>query len=100
MGCDFYTYYKICIEYKNGDETKIVCDIDESTLEREYFGDGYDEDYIYICLANYEDEIIYEKNKWLCEENEKYKYNIIMKAYGIDERDIICIWKEGDFDYR
>ena len=71
MGCDFYTYYKICIEYKKEDETIIVYDIDEESREKEYFGDGYDRNYIYSCLADYEDEDIFENNKWVCDEDEK-----------------------------
>lgn len=100
MGCDFYTYYQVCIEYKNGDETKVINDIDESTRTREYFGDGYDKNYIYSCLADYEDEEIYENNEWVCDEEEKKNYIDILKAYGIDEKNVIKIWKEGDYQLR
>jgi hypothetical protein len=100
MGCDFYTYYKVCIEYKNGDETKIIYDIDESTRENEYFGDGYDKNYIYSCLAWYEDEDIFENNEWVCEDDEKRGYMNILKAYNIEEKDVVKIWKEGDYQLR
>jgi hypothetical protein len=100
MGCDFYTYYKVCIEYKIEDETKILYDIDETSREKEYFGDGYDQNYIYSCLAWYEDEDIFENNKWFCDENEKEGYMNILKAYNIEEKDVIKIWKEGDYQAR
>jgi hypothetical protein len=100
MGCDFYTYYKICIEYKIGDETKILYDIDEESREKEYFGDGYDGNYIDSCLADYYDDDIFENNEWICEEDEKKKYVEILKAYNIEEKDVIKIWKEGDYQLR
>lgn len=100
MGCDFYTYYKVCIEYKIGDETKIVYDIDESSREKEYFGDGYDSNYIYSCLADYYDDDIFENNEWFCEEDEKGVYVDILKAYNIEEKDVVKIWKEGDYQLR
>ncbi len=98
MGCDFYTYYVLRIQYKKGDEIKIESEIDEETRKREYFGYGYDEDYIHNCLAHYDYEGIYIDNKWLYEDNDEYIKKL--QKYNIDEKDVITIWKEGGFNMR
>jgi hypothetical protein len=59
-----------------------------------------DSNYIYSCLADYEDEDIFENNKWVCDEDEKKKYMDILKAYNIEEKDVIKMWKEGDYQSR
>lgn len=47
MGCDFYTYYVVRIEYKKGEETKVKSEEIEDTRERHYFwaSDKRDEDF-------------------------------------------------------
>jgi hypothetical protein len=119
MGCDFYTYYKIYIEYKKGNTVEIETDIDEDTRERHYFWYGEErdedfeepEDYNKRCENNIKQQIdgalqkyrrkdIFKYNKWLCIESAKHKYLNICKENEIPENDIIAIWKEGGYHYR
>jgi hypothetical protein len=119
MGCDFYTYYVVRIEYKKGDEIKVESEDIQDTVERHYFWalDGRDEDfeelndYYERChlerqrqvdseLAHYPKKDIFKNGKWLCIESSKEKYLNICKSRNIPERDVISIWKEGDFHYR
>ena len=37
MGCDFYTYYVVRIEYKDGDKIEVKSEEIEGTRERHYF---------------------------------------------------------------
>lgn len=120
MGCDFYTYYVVRIQYKKGDEVKIESQEIDDTRERHYFwefGGRRDEDFeelndyyerLHIqkqqqvddALRDYPKKEIFKDNKWLCIGSSKEKYINICKNYGIGEKDIISIWKEGDFHFR
>jgi FMN phosphatase YigB (HAD superfamily) len=119
MGCDFYTYYVVRVEYKDGDKTEVKSQEIESTRERHYFWeiDDRDEDFeeyndYYIRrgqererqieneISQYPRKDIYKDGKWLCVESSKEKYISICKKMEINEKDIISIWKEGDFHYR
>ena len=37
MGCDFYTYYILCIEYKKDGKSVVHKEVLEDTRERHYF---------------------------------------------------------------
>ena len=119
MGCDFYTYYEVCIEYKKGNKTKIKKEILEDTRNRHYFweirerDEDFEElnDYYNRCnmerqrqvddeLSRYEKKIIYKDGKWLCIESSKEKYINMYKKYDISEENIISIWKKGGFHFR
>jgi hypothetical protein len=119
MGCDYYTYYKICIQYKNGDTIEIEEEIDEDTRQRHYFYDVKERDpyfeeipeYLTRIRKEYQNQIenklrgyvrkdIFKDNKWLCIESSKEKYLNMCKENEIPESAIIAIWKEGDYNYR
>lgn len=119
MGCDFYTYYVVRVEYKKGDEIKVESEEIVGTRERHYFWeiDGRDEDFEELNdyyerrhrererqlddeLSQYPRKDIYKNGKWLCVVSSKEKYISICKKMEINEKDIISIWKEGDFHYR
>lgn len=119
MGCDFYTYYVVRIEYKDGDKTEVKSQEIESTRERHYFWeiDGRDEDFeelndyykryssqrerqIENELSQYPRKDIYKDGKWLCIESSKEKYIKYCNGMEIPEEAVISIWKEGDFHYR
>jgi hypothetical protein len=119
MGCDFYTYYVVRIEYKKGDEIEVESEKIEDTRERHYFWEieGRDPDFEELNdyyerrhrerekqidneLSHYPKKDIYKNGKWLCIESSKGKYIKICKNLDIAEKDVIGIWKEGDFHYR
>lgn len=119
MGCDFYTYYALRIEYKKGDEVKVKSEMIGETLERHYFWEieRRDEDFeelndyyerchiekqqqIDVAMQKYETKFIFRNKTWLCTESAREKYINICKNYDISESDIISISKEGDFKYR
>jgi len=119
MGCDFYTYYVVRIEYKKGDEVKVKSEEIEDTRERHYFWeiDGRDEDFeelndyyercdlqrrrqVSDALRDYPKKEIFKNGKWLCLESSKEKYINMCKKYGITEKDLVAISKEGDYHYR
>jgi hypothetical protein len=119
MGCDFYTYYVVRIQYKSGDEVKIKTKEIEETRQRHYFWEieerdsDFEElnDYYDRChlerqrqvdneLSQYPRKDIYKNEKWLCIASSKEKYINMYKSLGITESDIIGIWKEGDYHYR
>jgi hypothetical protein len=118
MGCDFYTFYKICIEYSKNEKIKIEDHILDETRERHYFNEcERDEDFeevndyyerqieerrqqIDSLLENYKITQIYKDKTWLCIPSAQEKYQNILKKYGIAEKDVIKIWKQGDFMMR
>lgn len=119
MGCDFYTYYKLCIEYKNGDQVNVKEYVFEETKERHYFwedlewdndfeerNDYYERCHIYRNeqikqeLLRYTNEHLYKHNKWLCVFDAKDKYSQLLKKFGIKEESVIQIWKQGDAHLR
>jgi hypothetical protein len=119
MGCDFYTYYVVRIEYKKDGETKVESEEIEDTRERHYFWeiDGRDSDfeelndYYERChrerqnqidneLSHYPRKDIFKNGMWLCVQSSREKYITICKKLNIAQKDVVSIWKEGDFHYR
>ncbi len=120
MGCDFYTYYVLCIEYKKGNEYKVKKEEIEGPRERHYFWGScldYDEDFedkndyyeryekfkrdqVENELKNYPRKVIFKDSKWLCLESSKEKYMNLCKKYNIPQNDVISIWKEAGFHFR
>jgi hypothetical protein len=107
------------IEYKKGDEVKVKSEEIMDTRERHYFweGEGRDEDFEELndyyerchlerkrqvddALRDYPKKDMYKNDKWLCVESSKEKYINLCKKYGIAEKDLVAIWKEGDYHYR
>ena len=118
MGCDFYTFYKICIEYiKDGnhevvdhmlDETKErhdwnECERDEDFEELNDFFERQNEEHreqIDYLLEQYKTTHIYKDKTWLCIPSAQEKYQYILKKYGISENTVVKIWRQGDFMVR
>jgi hypothetical protein len=119
MGCDFYTYYKVCIEYKKGEEMKLEEHEVEESRERHYFWDSpeWDEDfedrndYFERChkqrndqieaeLSRYKNAHLYKNKQWLCVVDAKNKYQNLLKKLDVSESSVIQIWKQGGFHMR
>ena len=119
MGCDFYTYYVVRIEYKDGYNVITKSDIVESTRQRHYYWemDERDEDFeewtdyverscihkqtqIDTELKRYKKVDIYKNKQWLCLVSAVEKYKNLCKELNINENDVISIWKEGGFHCR
>ena len=117
MGCDFYTYYKVCIKLEDGTiKEHILWD----TRERHYYFEGFpemDEDfeeyneYVQRRSKFYDDQIddalrrymkkdIYRDSKWLCVESAIPKYKNIITDLKIPEGDDMHIWKQGGAQLR
>jgi hypothetical protein len=111
MGCDFYTYYIMCIECTDKSISKYII---HDTLQRHYWDefvnrdeDFDDEDfnkqYKEYCdmhikreLALYITKDLYNDGKWLCTEYAVSKYRDILDKLKISEKDVIHIWKQGE----
>jgi hypothetical protein len=118
MGCDFYTFYKICIEYIKNDTNEVVdhmldetkerhdwneCERDEDFEEINDFFDRQNEErreQIDYLLEQYKTTQIYKDKTWLCIPSAKEKYQYILKKYGISENTVVKIWRQGDFMVR
>jgi hypothetical protein len=126
MGCDFYTYYRVCVELTNKRVKRYVL---EDTRERHYWTEfvepvEYDEDFepdeeyykrveenrklsqecndrqIERELASYTTKDLYKDNKWLCVESSVKKYRDILTYLKVSEKDVVRIWKEGGAELR
>jgi len=118
MGCDFYVFYKICIEYKKEDgvkvqehrleETRQRCDWWECERDRDYeeLVDYHERankqrrEQIDFELSYYPRIDLFKNNKWLVIESAQEFYKNIAKKYNISENEIRSVWKEGDFMLR
>ncbi len=114
MGFDFNLFYKICIQYQKDNELKLKEHIIESTRsggywidcerdkENEQLIDYYDRleeqkrDQLDYELENYPKADIFKNKKWLVNDTIKENYVNILKKYGISEKDVVLIWKEGE----
>jgi hypothetical protein len=113
MGCDFYTYYKVCIECKDGSVKEYIL---EDTRERRYFYEitqEWDEDFetewefakrrnaeldeqIDRVLAdNYKTKELYKDGKWLCLHQAVEKYKKIFTDLEVGEDTVVRVWKQG-----
>lgn len=118
MGCDFYVFYKICIQYKRDDKLQIKEHEVDGTRERGYWWDCQrDEDFeelidyhdrcaeqrreqINMELRNYPRMDIFRDGRWMIIASAQENYKNIAKKYNITENEIVTIWKEGDFMVR
>lgn len=119
MGCDFYTYYVVYIEYKKDGFVKVKKYEIEDSRERHYFWEDieWDEDFesrndyyervnilhdkqVKEALAKYRMAHLYKEKKWLCIPEAVERYRNILSKYGITEDSVVQIWKQGDFHYR
>ncbi len=114
MGCDFYTLYKVCIEYQDGSTTKTIKYSLENTREPHYYYEvRHDEDFeelqdywarCHEVHASQVQDILAQKyprvdlcvqGSWKCVESAKAKYLAIAETYKIPVDSIQNIWKEG-----
>ena len=120
MGCDFYTYYIVCIEYKKGDTIEKTIHKIEESVQRHWYWEGYDsrdedsetwDEYrarvakiqdrqVQEALLNYIEADLYKDGEWLCFPNEVEDYMELLSEYEIDEGSLIRVWEEGDYHYR
>lgn len=113
MGLDFYVFYKICVQYQKDNELKLKEHSIESTRnggywvecqreEDEELIDYYERleeqkrDQIEYELQNYPTVDIFKNSKWLVNDTIKENYINILKKYGISEKEVVLIWKEGE----
>jgi hypothetical protein len=112
MGCDFYTYYKVCIECKDKEVTEHIL---EDTRERHYWYEDFPEmdsdfeeadDYrkryskcidrqIEGMLTKYSKKDLYRDGKWLCVPAAVEKYQNILTELKIVESEVVHVWKQG-----
>lgn len=112
MGCDFYTYYKVCIECTDKSVKEYIL---EDTRERHYFYEGVlerdedfeeEEEYQTRCQKCYDDQIentltkyskkdLYVDGKWLCVASAIEKYQKILTGLKISESTVVHVWKQG-----
>jgi hypothetical protein len=115
MGCDFYIFYKVCIQYKSGDAILLKEHVLEDTRERcewwhcerdkesEELIDYYERrelermEQVDYELEEYPWVDLYADDSWYCDDEEQEKYINIAKKYDIKESAIMSIWKEGDW---
>ena len=113
MGCDFYTLYKLCIEYTNKNTILIHEYMLHETKNRYYWNDckrDYDfeevDAYYERCmrereiqiqrkLEKYKPILLYVDNNWLCIQSAQEYYKSILQTLNISEDSIIRIWKDG-----
>lgn len=117
MGFDFCIFYKVCIQYRKDNESKLKEHLIESTRSGGYWNDcerDEEEDLIDYYdrkeeqkrnqiddeLYDYPIVEIYKDGKWHCDKTIKENYVNILKKYGIIESSVISIWKEGECSVR
>ena len=118
MGRGFYIFYKVCIQYKEGDQILLKEHILEETKERcdwwqcvrdkdtEALIDFYERcelehmEQIEYEMEEYEPIELYAEGKWYCQEAAQEKYMNIVKKYDIKESALNSVWKEGDYKIR
>ena len=118
MGCDFYVYYKIYIQYKRDDKVKVEEEEIEDTRERCYWWEcvrdrdfeelidyherkaKQDRDQIDEELRNYPRKDIFKDGKWRAIEGAQEYYKSLVKKYNISENELVSIWKAGAFHLR
>jgi hypothetical protein len=118
MGRGFYIFYKVCIQYKEGDqillkehaleETKERCDWWDCMRdkEEEELIDFYERqelehrEQIEYEMRDYKRVDLYVEQKWRYQDATQEKYMNIAKKYDIKESALISVWKEGDYKIR
>lgn len=118
MGRGFYIFYKVCIQYKEGNQILLKEHILEETKERcdwwdcvrdkeeEVLIDFYERqelerrEQIEYEMREYKRVELYVEGKWLCHDVAQEKYQNIVKKYDIKESALISVWKEGDYQIR
>ncbi len=119
MGCDFYTLYKLCIEYKEGDEILQFTHQLRETQQRHYWWEiERDEDFEdwndyhkraskqhqhqieQILCREYPRVDLCVNGLWKCLPSAKQKYLELVKEEEeeeIPEDAIVNVWKEGTY---
>lgn len=113
---DFYTYYKICIEYNKDNKKELVI---QDLLETKKYGEWVE------CLRDWDNNEslndfyerqeeerhqqineqllkfprtqLYKDGTWIQGGLNKDKYMAILKSKNISLYSLIAIWKEGDY---
>jgi hypothetical protein len=116
MGCDFYTFYKLCIEYKHGNDIATFTHRFFDARERQYWyeldrDEDFEEwdDYKKRLDEAHKDQIqdIYDTHYprvdlcmnglWKCVPSAKSKYLELAAKERIPTESIVNVWKEGDY---
>jgi hypothetical protein len=116
MGYDFYTYYKLCIEYKDdNDMAMFTHKFDDERERHDWWEVERDEDFeewdVYhkrlVETHKRQIEYIYEMHYprvdlccnglWKCLPSAKSKYLTIAAEEAIPAESIVNVWKEGDY---
>ena len=116
MGCDFYTFYKLCIEYKKDDAlVTFTFNMDETRDRNDWWHVERDEDFEEwdafftrrkleherqiqsIFASHYPKITLCHEGIWKCIESAKEKYLAIAEEAGIPTDTIVNVWKEGDY---
>ena len=119
MGCDYYTYYVLYIQYKKDNETITHKEILEETRDRHYIYyiperdtdfeeedeymkrcHTYRNDHMQNSLSKYTPKDILKDGKWLCVQSAQEKYKELCKELELEFDTVVAIWKEGGYHYR
>jgi hypothetical protein len=125
MGCDFYIYYELVIQYKHqSGEERIIRHTLEDTRERnDWWICEQDEDFeewddyierrkkkrmeqLQYELEKYSKFDLYKDGNWLCTSKAKEKYMVMIETYinrqhkRVTEENLIAITKEPVYDIR
>ncbi len=116
MGCDFYTFYKLCIEYQTeeGEVSLYTYSYDEERQRQDWWHVERDEDFEEweeylkrrqsekqrqldsIFRREYPRVDLCVNGEWKCISSAKHRYLDMAKDAKIPEESIRNVWKEGD----
>lgn len=115
MGCDFYTFYKLCIEYTKDRKTEIyTCDLMETKERHDWWSVDRDEDfeewndYLKRCESEKQRQLesifrldyprvdLCVNGEWKCISTAKHRYLERVEKANIPVDAIVNVWKEGD----
>ena len=117
MGCDYYIFYKLCIEYIKDGKRELKEYPLEGEKEKGYWheqeredGESYI-DFIERCEAARRDQIdeelerfpyteLFRNSEWYCDDEARDTYQGLVKMFGISEWSVQAIWKQGEFSMR
>jgi hypothetical protein len=116
MGCDFYTFYKLCIEYSKDGKTEIYSyDLTEDQQRQDWWHVERDEDFEEwddylkrrasekqrqldsIFRREYPRVDLCVNREWKCISMAKNRYLEKAEQANIPESDIVNVWKEGSY---
>lgn len=116
MGCDFYTFYKVCIEYRKNETTEVYTyELFEEKERQDWWSVERDEDFEewndYLKRRESERkrqiQSIFDREyprvdlcvngEWKCISTAKHRYLERAEKANIPVDAIVNVWKEGEY---